>query len=89
NSLQAIMPRERLKRREGMATLCHRTSERPRCRCRKGASAERRYRIRRPSLFVKEPTEFGRHAGKSNPEGTVASSRNDASIESNPARTRI
>ncbi|KYQ47004.1 hypothetical protein ALC60_13979, partial [Trachymyrmex zeteki] len=57
NSLQAIMLRERLKRHGGMAILCHRTSEGLRGRCRKGASAERRHRIRRPSLSVKELTE--------------------------------
>ncbi|KYQ50688.1 hypothetical protein ALC60_10231 [Trachymyrmex zeteki] len=36
------LPRERLRRREGTATFCHRTSEGPRCRCIKEASAERR-----------------------------------------------
>ncbi|KYQ49544.1 hypothetical protein ALC60_11381 [Trachymyrmex zeteki] len=40
-----------------MATLCHSTSERPRCRCRKEAFAERRHRIRRSSLSIKEPTD--------------------------------
>ncbi|KYQ47390.1 hypothetical protein ALC60_13592, partial [Trachymyrmex zeteki] len=74
NSLQAIMPREQLRRHEGMATLCHSTSEGPRCQYRKEASAERRHRIPRPSLSVKEPIESGRHAGKSNPERTITSS---------------